>query len=276
MASLLLNVTVLALALTLPQTAAVDPAAPVTASAQTLRRLPASEARQGVAVDTDHLYAIDNSRIGKYDRRTGAKVDEWVGDPAVIPHLNSCTRVDDRLVCASSNYPATPMTSSVEMFDAATLTHIGTAALGPGTGSLTWVERRDGFWWATFANYDGRGGDVGRDHRHTVLVKFDDDWRRLQAWLYPGAVLARLAPYSSSGGVWGEDGRLYVTGHDRPEIYVLEVPRAGGTLGHVATIPVAVKGQAVDWDEKGERIVWGIDRSSRELVEMALPPVSAP
>ena len=166
------------------------------------------------------------------------------------------------------------MTSSVEMFDLASLTHTGSVSLGPGTGSLTWVERRDGFWWATFANYDARGGDVGRDHRSTVLVKFDDQWRRLEAWLFPDSVLSRFAPYSSSGGVWGEDGRLYVTGHDEQELYVLALPDAGGRLIHLATIPMAARGQAVAWG--GDRTLWGIDRSTLEMIEMRLPSVGTP
>lgn len=255
-----------------------DPAAAsvvVTPPAQVVRRLPADEARQGVAVDADHVYAIDNGRIGKYDKRTGRKVAEWSGDPALFPHLNSCAVVEARLVCASSNYPATPMTSSVEMFDPQTLAHVGTVALGPGTGSLTWVIRKDGFWWATFANYDERGGDPGRDHRSTVLVKFDDDWRRVSAWLFPETVLARFAPRSSSGGVWGPDGLLYVTGHDERELYVLALPEAGGTLRHVATIPMAAPGQAIAWDET-QGHVWGVDRARLELIEMRPPVMPAP
>lgn len=252
---------------------ATDPA--TSAPAEVLRRLPAIEARQGVALDADHVYAIDNNRIGQYDRATGAKVAEWVGDPELVPHLNSCTVVERELVCASSNYPATPMTSSVEMFDLTTLTHTGSVSLGPGTGSLTWVERRDGFWWATFANYDARGGDVGRDHRSTVLVKFDDQWRRQEAWLFPETVLAHFAPYSSSGGVWGDDGRLYVTGHDEQELYVLALPDAGGRLIHVTTIPISARGQAIAWGGR-DRTLWGIDRSTLELIEMRLPSVDTP
>lgn len=253
--------------ITLSTAAAADPS--TTSPAEVLRRIPAVEARQGVAVDADHVYAIDNSRIGQYDRASGRKLAEWSGDPALVPHLNSCTVVARDLVCASSNYPGVPMTSSVETFNLATLTHSGSVSLGPGTGSLTWVERRDGFWWATFANYDARGGDVGRDHRSTVLVKFDDDWRRLEAWLFPETVLARFAPYSSSGGVWGDDDRLYVTGHDEQELYVLALPEAGGRLVHVATIPIAARGQAVSW--AGDRTIWGIDRDALELIEMRLP-----
>lgn len=256
--------------------AAAPPAGPpTTAPAEVLRRLPADEARQGVAVDADHVYAIDNSRIGQYDRATGRKLAEWIGDPALVPHLNSCAVVERKLICASSNYPDTPMTSSVEIFDTASMTHTGTVSLGPGTGSLTWVERRDGLWWATFANYDERGGEVGRDHRGTTLVRFDDDWRRLGAWLFPTTVLERFAPHSSSGGVWGDDSRLYVTGHDEQELYVLVLPDAGGRLVHIATVPIAVHGQAIAWGGH-DRTLWGIDRDSRELIEMRLPVVVAP
>lgn len=269
----MVNTLLLALALSAQSTAPMSNGPATIAPAETLRRLAAPEARQGVTVDADHVYAIDNSRIGKYDRRTGDKVAEWAGDGALFPHLNSCARVDTRLVCASSNYPATPMTSSVEIFDAADLTHTGSVSLGPGTGSLTWVERRDGAWWANFSNYDRRGGDVGRDHTHTVLVRFDDDWRRVAAWLYPASVLQRFAPYSSSGGVWGADGRLYVTGHDRPEAYVLELPQAGGTLIHVATVPIAAEGQAIAADPTDARGLWGIDREARQVIEMRLPPL---
>ncbi len=248
-------------------------AAPIQAGdAQVVRRYAAPEARQGVAVDRDHVYAVANFVIAKYDKKTGAKLAEWKGDPARFPHINSCTVIGKELVCANSNFPAVPHWSAVEFFDPKTLTHLRTVALGPGTGSVTWVERRDGFWWAAFANYDGKGGETPRDHRHTVLVKFDDQWRRTQAWSFPQSVLERFAPMSSSGGGFGPDGRLYITGHDHKELYVLELPKAGGAvLDHVATIGVDVEGQAVDWDESEPGMIYGISRPSREIVAMRAP-----
>ena len=39
---------------------------------------------------------------------------EAAGDPDRFPHLNSCAAIARELVCASSNYPSTPMASSVE------------------------------------------------------------------------------------------------------------------------------------------------------------------
>lgn len=243
------------------------------APAQTLSRLPAPEANQGVAVDAGFIYAVDNSEIAKYDRVTGAKVAAWTGDPATFPHLNSCAVIGAELVCASSNYPALPMQGSVEVFDPQRMVHLRSVALTPQPGSLTWVDRREGAWWAGFANYDGRGGEPGRDHRFTTLLKFDDRWRVAGVWTFPDTVLARLKPKSASGGTWGADGRLYVTGHDLPEVYVLELPRVGTVLKHVATIPVAFEGQAIAFDRGADRVLFGISREKREVVAMKLPPV---
>lgn len=243
--------------------------------AETLSRLPAPEANQGVAVDPAFIYAVDNSTIAKYDRATGQKVAAWAGDPATFPHLNSCAVMGPELVCASSNYPSLPMQGSVEVFDPAAMTHLRSIAITPQPGSLTWVDRRADGWWACFANYDGRGGQPGRDHRFTTLLRYDDKWKVTGAWTFPDSVLARFKPRSSSGGAWGADGRLYVTGHDLPEVYVLELPRIGSVLKHVATIPVVVEGQAIAFDRGAERVLFGISRAKREVVAMKLPPVEA-
>src|SRR4028118_1825178 len=103
---------------------ATDPVVP-TLSGDEVHRFKAVEARQGVAVSERSFYAIDNSTIGAYDRRTGKRLFGWKGDPALFPHLNSCGVHGRELVCASSNYPAVPMSSSIERFDAATLPHSG-------------------------------------------------------------------------------------------------------------------------------------------------------
>lgn len=243
------------------------------APAEVISRIPAPEARQGVAVDARAIYAVDNALIAKYDRATGAKLAHFKGDPARFPHMNSCAVIGRELVCAGSNYPAVPMWSRVEVFDPASVNHLRTIPLADAPGSLTWVDRRDGSWWAGFANYDGRGGQPGRDHSFTTLVRYDDQWRPQASWRFPPEVLARMAPSSASGGAFGADGRLYVTGHDRPELYVLEVPEAGGVLRLVAIIPIAVAGQAIAFDRSAPGVLFGINRGSREVVAMKLPPV---
>lgn len=241
--------------------------------AATVHSLDAVEARQGVASDGSHAYAIDNSRIGKYDLKTGRRIAAWEGDPALFPHMNACTLVDRKLLCAASNYPKVPMTSAIEIFDPAAMKHLSTISLGMGIGSLTWVSRRDGFWWAGFANYAGRGGEPGRDNHYTAIVKFDDQWRRVGGFTLPDAVLERMAPMSTSGGGWGDDRLLYVTGHDRPEVYALRLPKAGSVLELVATLPIPFEGQAIDWDPKEKRLLWGISRKDRKAIAVRIPDV---
>ncbi len=248
---------------------AATAAPPALTPAVELRRIPAAEATQGVAADERFVYAISNSVIGKYDRATGRKLGVWKGDPSQFIHMNSCTLVAVDLVCAASNYPDVPMASSIEWFDTQRMNHRRSHSLGPGRGSLTWLEWHDGSWWACFANYDGRGGQPGRDHRWTTLVRYDADFVERGAWLFPTSVLERLAPYSSSGGAWN-GGKLYVTGHDRREAYVLQLPSAGSRLLHVATFAFPSPGQAIQWDRRSGTF-WSIDRARRELVESRPP-----
>lgn len=243
------------------------PAVPLAAPARTLRRYP-STARQGVAVGPADIYAVSNWELVRYDKQTGEKRAEWTGDKTRFPHINSCAVIDRELVCASSNFPGVPQVSTVEVFDPVTLAHRRSIALGLGTGSITWVDRKDGFWWAMFANYDGKGGEPPRDHRHTTLVKFDDQWRRLEAWAIPPSILVRIAPMSISGGGWGPDGRLYLSGHDLPELYAVRLPAGGGVLDHLETIPMEAEGQAVDWDESAPGTLYGITRRTREILAM--------
>ena len=238
-----------------------------TPQAAPVQRIPAPEARQGVAVDDRHAYAVSNAAIGKYDKRSGKRVDRWEGDPAHFRHMNSCTAIAGTLYCAASNYPDAPHHSMVEMFATDPLRHLRTVPLNGFPGSLTVFNRHDGRWWAIFANYDGRGGAPGRDHRDTLLVELDDALREIRRFRFPDTILERFAPRSCSGGAWGADDLLYVTGHDRPELYALRIPARGDTLEHVATYAIPTNGQAIDWDPARPWHLWSIERDRAEMVE---------
>lgn len=233
-----------------------------------VRRYPAPEARQGVAADAEHFYAVGNRVIAKYDRATGERVRVWEGpaDGAVI-HLNSCIVLEGNLVCAHSNHPGIPMLSSVEVFDAETLEHTGSRSLGMEDGSLTWAIRHEGSWWLHFAHYGNYSGVPGRGPEWSRLVRYDDDWRSTGSWAYPVALVEAFTPNSSSGGNWGADGRLYVTGHDEAEVYVLRLPVMGSVLEWVETIPAPMHGQAWVFDPADPTRVLGIVRSTGEVVE---------
>ncbi len=76
---------------------------------------------------------------------------------------------------------------------------------------------------------------------------------------------------SISGGGWGLDGRLYLTGHDLPELYVVVSPMGGGVLDHIETLGIEAEGQAIDWDESEPGMLYGITRRTREIVAMKVP-----
>lgn len=250
-----------------------SPQPPTLSAATAVKRWPAPEARQGVAVDAQHFYAVVNSRIGKYRKADGVKVGEWVGDRVAIRHLNSCIADKAELICANSNFPQTPMASSIEIFDTATMRHVRSIPLGVRDGSLTWVERHNGRWWAGFANYDAPRGYLGRTHRDTKITIFNDDWAEIGGYALPDSVLERLPPTSISGGSFGPDGLLYLTGHDAAELYVVRIPAQGPVMQHVATIPAPLEGQAWAWDRSAKRTIFGITRKKAEVVIMAVPPV---
>jgi len=243
--------------------------------AQLLMRQPARESGQGAAGDGEYFYAIVNSAIGKYRRTDGERVDGWSlprGGP--VRHINSCLLEADRLLCANSNFPELPMASSVETFDTDTMTHVATYSLGLTDGSLVWFDRFRGGWLAGFAHYDGKGGVPDKGHRATRVVTLDDRWRETGGWMLPDSVLERLAPHSGSGGAIGNDGLLYLMGHDRPEMYVLDFPSIGPKLVHLATVDIDAHGQAFGWQAgTQERLLWAIDRPTREVRLFRIPSI---
>lgn len=239
-----------------------------------LARWPVRGANQGVAVDATHFYGIGNHVIVKHRKDTGAPVAEWVsprGGPIV--HFNGGYVAGGRLVLAHSNFPQLPMASSLEIHDAATLAPVSTHSLGIRLGSLTWAERRAGEWWACFANYNDAGTTPGFDQRWTHVGRFDDAWQLRESWLFPPQVVATWGRSSCSGGSWGEDGLLYVTGHDARELYVLRPPRSGVVLDYVTTIDVPFEGQSWAWDRsaRGDRIIYGISRARHEVIVARIP-----
>jgi hypothetical protein len=243
-----------------------------------VRRIKAPEARQGVAADGAFLYVIDNRTVGKYPKAGGPRAAVWEGPrDGPIVHLNAGIVHAGRLYCAHSNFPDVPMLSSIEIFDTETLRHVGSHSFGRTDGSLTWVDRRiaaagraggAGGWVACFVHYGRRGGEPGRGPEWTQVVEFDAEWRRLRGWALPGELVAHVGArgYSLSGGAFGPRGLLYATGHDEPELYILDFPAAGSSLRWLATVAVAAEGQAFCWDPKEPGVLYTLVRSTREVV----------
>lgn len=258
------------------------PAAPAPALANhglvatELKRWHIMEANQGVAVDADHFYGIGNHALVKHRKDTGERVEEWFGPRGgAIIHFNSGWVENERLTLSHSNFSQLPMASSLEFFDTGTLQPVESYSFGIRLGSLTWAVRHKGYWWACFANYNDGGTTPGFDQRWTHVAQFDDKWQQLQSWLFPPQVIATWGDSSCSGGDWGDDGLLYVTGHDAPQLHVLRLPKQGVTLEYVTTIDVPFEGQSWAWDRsvQGERVIYGISRARQEVIAARIPAV---
>lgn len=255
---------------------AYEPPPVLSLEARLVRTYDAPEARQGVAVDARYFYAVVNTVIGKYDKDTGERLARWAGPRGgLVSHLNACFAERDALWCANSNFPETPMASSVEVFNSSDLSHRFSHSLGlMDEGSLTFIERYGRGWLAGFAHYDADGGLAYKDAAFAGIVFFDADWRRTGGYALPKSVLESMAPHAASGGAIGPDGLLYVFGHSKPEMYVLAKPSMGPTLVHVATIAIDARGQAFDWDESQDRVLFAIDRPTGTVRSFSMPEVT--
>lgn len=241
-------------------------AAPI--QTQEVRRYTVAEAHQSVAVDKTSFYAIDNAAIGRYDKATGQKLGLWKekeGRP--IKHLNSGIVIGNRLYCANSNYPDVPMASSIEIFDIRTMELVGTHSFGIFMGSATWIDYREGSWWVCFAHYKGKNNDEPtRDPRWTSLIRFDKSWRQTEGWIFPAEVVSHFGNYSCSGGVFGSDGRLFATGHDNAECFVLRIPKSGPVLELEQIFAIPNQGQGIALDPADRSLLYGIDRKTHEVI----------
>ena len=223
------------------------------------------EAHQAVAVDATSFYAIGNRTIARYEKGTNNLLARWTAPAgSAILHLNSGVVVDGRLHCANSNWPKMPRENSVETFDAETLRHIESKSFSETEGAINWIERHRGSWWIVFAFY----GEA--DVRCTKLLRYDDQWNPTGEWTFPEAVIQRFLPNSNSGGAFGPNGRLFVTGHDHAELYVLDVPAESGELKHIGTVAAPISGQGIAWDRSDIGTLFGIVRRSQEVVSMRL------
>jgi hypothetical protein len=253
--------------LCMPLAAVALPAAPQRRRSEELRRMPAAEANQAVAADANCLYAIGNHVIGKYDKKTGKRLAGWEcenGKPLI--HLDSGVVREGVLYCAHSNFPGLPMVSSIETWDTESLRHIGSHSFGIFAGSATWFDFHNGYRYVTFAHYRTSADEPARDPRWTALIQFDSEWRQRQAWVYPDELVSKLGQYSISGGVFTPDHKLFCTGHDNPEVYVMSFPAGGSSLVLEESFAIPMNGQGIALDPSDPELLYGIDRAKREIV----------
>lgn len=253
---------------------------PAPAHFESIARFSTPAARQGVAADAGNVYVVDDRLIVKHDRKTLQEVARFeTPREGPIIHMNSLSLHDGRLYAAHSNYPESPMLSSIEIFDPATMAHVGSHSFGVMPGSLTTWEWHEGSWWAIWANHSrvfGRNQQPYGNTHWTHLTRHDAGYHQTGGWSFPADVLKRSEPMSISGSSWGpglpgHPGPLFwCTGHDHKEVYALRLPKQGMRLERIATLPIEAEGQAVAWDKADPTVLWMLIRSRREVVAQRL------
>lgn len=236
-----------------------------------VKRFRAQYANQAVAADGKYVYAIQNTHITKFTQ-DGDSITTWhEPNKERIRHINSGIVIGHKLYCAHSNFPKTPMASSIEVFDTRTMQPIESISLGRNIGSCTWVVPGKKCWYVFFAHYDRHdpkhGGEEGKDVSYSQLVQFDKKWRRQQSWILPKALIEEIRPTSLSGGILIGDV-FYCTGHGAGKCYLLKLPRYGMTMEWIGTIEIPFDGQGIAQDKKGN--LWGIIRKEKQVLKAEL------
>jgi len=244
-------------------------AEPVTMTSSVVDSFEIPEINQAIGVDAEHFYAIDNTSIAKYVKASKELVLRSDYEDIGAIHFDSATVVDGKIYVAHSNYPVWPMTSSLEVFDAATLDHLESHSFGIQIGSFTWVDRAaDGSWWGGFANYNrvfDKSPVAYGNKYNTQVVRFTPDWQVATAYVIPDEVVEKFDDMSNSGGSWGPDGNLYLSGHDPAEAYVMQLPKIGSTLSWIGTVPLAIAGQGIAWDRSQPDVLYGFVRATKTV-----------
>ncbi len=242
---------------------------PVTMTSEVLDSFVIPEVNQGIGVDAEHFYAVDNTTIAKYLKETQELVEVRDYTELGAIHFDSAAVVDGRIYVSHSNYPIWPMTSSLEVFDAETLDPLETHSFGIRIGSFTWLDQApDGAWWGGFANYNrvfDRSPVAYGNKYNTQVVRFGDDWEIQEAYVIPDAVVEKFDDMSNSGGSWGPDGNLYLSGHDPAEAYVMQLPEIGSTLRWIGTVPLEIAGQGIAWDRSKPDVLYGFVRATNTV-----------
>jgi len=233
---------------------------------KTIRTYNITSAKQGVAVDKNYFYTINNTGIEKYNKSSGEFIGKWEDIDKKLKHFNSGVVIGNKLYCSHSNYPDLPMVSSIEIFDTRSLQHIRSHSFGIKYGSCTWFDYYDNYFWACFANYDRYKDEIHKDHKWTVLVKFDKEFKEISSWCFPAEVLSIFKPMSCSGGSWGSDGFLYVTGHDSTEVYKLQIPQMSSVLDFIDVIKIESEGQGIAWDRFEKNTLFSIRRKTNQVL----------
>jgi hypothetical protein len=130
-------------------------------------------------------------------------------------------------------------------------------------GSLTWIVKNKGYWYALFAYY-------GENNHLTYLAKMNENWEILQKWNFPESIIKEMGKMSISGGVAWEQG-FVVTGHDEKLLYYVTLTENGKNLNFIKQYKAPFTGQGIALDPLTGGLI-GINRAEKKVVTAKFLP----
>lgn len=192
-----------------------------------------SHTKRGVVIDDHYFYTLGDDQIGKYNIKTGKRVDHKkfpitgirsgriIGGDFIVLAQDKLLWLDDRL----------EITDSLDI---------------PDVNNVAWVDWAWNKWWVC-AMYNSE----------SIILCFNDDWVMQGLWKLPKGV-----PRSLTSGVWvGE--LLCVCGEDTDEMYVLRLPGENVHAKLIDTIPIYFEGKCFCFEGKPTpHHIWGVKNHS--------------
>lgn len=216
------------------------------------------EAYQGIAVNERYFYAINNNSIGKYNLANGKRVTKSklvLGDN--LSDLNGGRIKGDKLICTHTPKDGP---NSLEIFNSKTLEHEKSIMI-PVRGSLIWTAILN----KKLYGFIAFNGNEINDSR---LVEFGEDYDIINMWELPYSVTDELKPFTVAGGTI-YDGKVYISGNNKSEIYELEIPDDVNSsyLKHIDTISVDSTGRGFDIMDG---VIYCIKREEKQVTSAKL------
>ena len=185
--------------------------------------------------------------VAMYDRATGKLLAASEGK---AEHLNSAFVWKGKVYCATRTTRRSRRRARFACYDPETNKLTVFHDFKDPPGSLVWNVHDGKNWWCCFAHY-------GTDNAKTVLIKMTDEFKEVERWTFPKAVVDDWDKMSASGGIWevpsarilaaeGSEGfgdTLLVSHHHYKVLYRLKLPKDGKELELVEALECPFPGQ---------------------------------
>jgi hypothetical protein len=221
----------------------------------------------GVAVDKDHFYAINDTSISKHNIVTGDVITQTsFENHSRIKHLNSGVVHADRIyVCNNPND-----FNTIEVFNT-NLEHKYTIDIAGNCGSLKAIDYYKSRWWGCFVHteHDGVNTIIAEMYSPSPDLHATDKihkWTIRNRFHFPDDARKDMCSNNVSGFTFGPRGLVYATVDTTNSLYVMHMSYNTQTMTLDEIISLdGVDGKSIVWDRK-RKLLFGVNNEKGDIV----------